>query len=188
MTIEEMLRKLNADPNVHEFTNAEIALGSMRSKRYTSTDDVIRWLENGEIVEFTNPNYSGKNVEFEINNHQNHKIWLSQLQGVFINHKNRDEIYSGVIKLKDGTEKIMLTLSSIDFYQIVKGRKFKVSVDENAIYMIDKKDERVISLLKAHHGDYFQVVEYIFKKLDTEEYDLIDGMTKLGRCCDLTEV
>lgn len=187
MTIEEMMRKLKANPNTQEVTKAEMILGSMRSKRYTS-DDVIRCLENDEIIEFTNPKYSGENVEFEINNNQNHKIWLSQLQGVFINHKNRDEIYGGVIKLKDSTEKLMLTLSSQGFYELVKGRKFKVSLDQNAIYMIDKKDERVISLLKKHNGNYSRVVDYIFEKLDTEEYDLIEGMTKLGRCYDLTEI
>ena len=116
----------------------QMALGYGMGKRpYSSTDNIIRWLDNGEIVEFTSPNFIGENVEFEINNNKNHKIWFSQLQGVFMNDKNKNEIFTGNIKLKDGTEELMLTLSSREFYELVKKRKFKVSVDNNAFLLID---------------------------------------------------
>lgn len=35
---------------------------------------VERWLEDGSFIEFTNPSFTARNVEFEINNNSYNKI------------------------------------------------------------------------------------------------------------------
>ena len=146
----------------------QTALGYGWGKRMPnplSYNGIIRWLDNGMIVEFTKPvfNASDTNVEFEINNNPNHKVWLSQLQGVFMNDDNRGELYCGLMTLKDGTENVIRELSSLEFWDIVKDRKFRVSIDNNARLLIDERNTQVRAL-----SNYFKVVDYIFEKLDTK--------------------
>jgi hypothetical protein len=192
MTIDEMISKRSNDDRYEFITEddkkRQMALGYGWGKRIgNSSFGVDRWLDNDTTIEFTNPKFTNRNVEFEINNNPNHKIWLSQLQGVFMNDNNRGELYSGLMTLKDGTKKAIRTLSPQKFWDIVKGRKFRVSIDENARLLIDDWNEQVRRLLMLHR-DYSKVVDYIFEKLDAKEYNLITGMTKAGRCYDLIEV
>lgn len=196
MTIDEMISKLKNNDRYEFITEddkkRQMALGYGWGKRIPNTSSYhgeIRWLDNGSVIEFTHPvfNASDTNVEFEINNNPNHKIWLSQLQGVFMNDNNRGELYSGLMSLKDGTENIMRTLSPQIFWDIVKGRKFRVSIDDNARLLIDGQNEQVRTLLMLNRN-YFKVIDFIFEKLDAKEYNLITGMTKAGRCYDLIEV
>ena len=177
-------------PLTEDEKKRQLALGYGWGKRIpSSSDGVIRWLDNGETIEFVNPvfNASCTNVEFEINNNPHHKIWLSQLQGFFMNDDKKGELYGGVIQLKDNTQKFLREFSTDEFCKLVKGRKFRVSVDENAKLLIDDRNEQVRRLLITHK-DYFKVLEYIFDKLETKQYELITGMTKAGRCYDLIEL
>lgn len=177
-------------PLTEDEKKRQLALGYGWGKRIpSSSDGVIRWLDNTETIEFVKPvfNASYTNVEFEINNNPHHKIWLSQLQGVFMNDNKMGELYCGVIQLKDNTQKLIREFSSEEFCEFVKGKKFRVSVDEKAKLLIDERNDRVKTLLITHKN-YFKVLDYIFEKLETKQYDLITGMTKAGRCYDLIEV
>lgn len=176
MTIDEMER--------------QIALGYGWGKRlsHSGSDGIIRWLNNNEIIEFTNPNFTSRNVEFEINNDPNRKIWLSQLQGLFINENEKGVIYFGNIYLRDNNEIGTRSLTSEKFWDIVKNKRFQVSIDDDAHLLIDEQNERVRMQLIENNYDLFKLVDYIFEKLETKEYNLIKGMTREGRCYDLREI
>ncbi|MBQ2856417.1 MAG: hypothetical protein IJE78_04700 [Bacteroidaceae bacterium] len=186
--IEDMER----NPFVRKMTEDEmqrqIALGYGWGKRIPAAlDGVIRWLDNKDIVEFTNPRFTNTNVEFEINHDSNHKIWLSQLQYLFINDDIKGELYTGCLYLKDNTEKYLRSLSPEKFWNTVKGKKFQVFIDENARLLIDEKNEKVRTQFIIHNN-WFKLVGFIFEKLEAKEYDSITGMTRQGRCYDLKEI
>jgi len=168
----------------------QIALGYGWGKRlsYPSSDGIIRWLNNNEIIEFTNPKFTSRNIEFEINNNPNHKIWLSQLQGLFINENEKGVIYYGSIYLRDNNELITRSLTSDKFWDIVKDKRFQVSIDDGAHLLIDERNELVRTQLILNNNDIFKLINYIFEKLETKEYNLIKGMTREGTCYDLREI
>ena len=182
MTISEIESKY--EPLTDDEMKRQIALGYGWGRRPTPKYvGVDRWLNDGSIIEFTNPTFTARNVEFEINNNSYNKIWLSQLQGVFINDDNPGHLYEGVIYLKDNTVRRLREFDSDSFWNFVKGKKFRVQVDRDAFLLINEKNDRVRSF-----RTYKEAVDYIFKKLDAKQYDLIEGMTKTGTCYELIEI
>lgn len=190
MTIDEMTRKFSDRKITKDEMERQIALGYGWGKRlsYPNSDGIIRWLEDNEIIKFTSPKFTSRNVEFEINNDPNHKIWLSQLQGLFMNENEKGTIYLGKIYLRDKTEILARSLLPENFWEIVRDKKFQVSIDEDAHLLIDEQNERVRIQLLANNNDYFKIVDFILNKLETKEYNLIKGMTRQGRCYDLREI
>lgn len=161
----------------------EVALG-IHTFKVGGQDGICRWLDIGAIVEFTAMEHSGQfNAQYEINGRQDHKIWFSQLSGVYLNPNDLSCVAESDIFFKDGNEMTIRSLSPMSFWNKVKGKKFRVSVDCDFPIVIDVWNEKVRKLRTMR-----QVVTYIAENLDKENYEAVKGMTKKSIMYSLTEV
>ncbi len=73
------------------------------NKTIKSSGECIRFLNPGDIIQFTNSvNYS-QNSEYEINYNPNWKIWYSQLSDFFFTDEfDLNSIYTPQVQFKDG--------------------------------------------------------------------------------------
>lgn len=150
----------------------EMALGIRGFKPAYTGGDVCRWFDAGEIIEFTGVKHTFANAEFEINGKANHKIWFSQLNGVYL-HSHTTECAAGVLTLKDGRELSLYNMRSDAFWSLVRGKKFRVLICEDFPVSIDRKNDKVRALKTLE-----KITNYIFTNLDNENYDAVEGMTK----------
>lgn len=162
----------------------QIALGYGAGKSIRiQTGGIVRWLDDGSVIEFTSANIYTSNAEFEINNDPNHLVWFSQLNALFIDKDDVEKLYTGSIQLKGTEPRLIRDIFPDDFWNMVKNKKFKVIVDDNGFIQINEKDERVQRI-----GQISEVCKFIKNKLDAKDYDAIKGMTKESRCYDLVEI
>ncbi|MBD5300954.1 MAG: hypothetical protein HDS17_05740 [Bacteroides sp.] len=148
----------------------------------TCVGEEMRWLDDGQIITFTNPRFTFDNVEFTINNRSVQKIWLSQLCR---------PLYSGdvtnlqisTIKLKNGQYKFPYKFNPNSFWALVKGRKFKVHLNPKRVYQPNKRHE-VVKQLVTYEKIYNYVQEHILKG----EYSLIKDVLIPDRAYDLEEI
>ncbi len=141
--------------------------------------DVKRWIDHGEIVEFTDPVFTSRNAEFAINHNEKHKIWFSQLDDIFINPFpetfNDMAIIPGIFKdLHQDVDR---------FWKIVKGKKFRVSVNQDFSYVINW--EHQVCYQFANYGD---ALKYYFENYKQKHYDSINGMLKHSFCYSFEEI
>ena len=161
----------------------QIALGYGYGKPLrVYNSDKLRYMEDGEIIEFTSPHPTMQNIRFNINNDKSREIWLSQLQGVFIDLHSPNKLFEGEIIFKDGERKGLSDFNNNTFCDAVKGKRFRVEIDTNCFLRIDDKNEKV------RGKSYFEVCDYIFMKLDEKDYQSLKGMTKQAACYSLIEV
>ena len=158
------------------------ALGLM--KIHTNCGNTTRWLVNDSEIEFTAVNEQNDfNYEFEINGSSNHLIWFSQISGVHLNPDDVSQFTSPTINWKDGTQTLIIDLFPMEFWQKVKGKRFKVLVESDFPIMIDKWNPMVQEL-----GTIKAVTDYIAENLDNENYDAVNGMTKAATAYAFVEV
>lgn len=152
-------------------------------------DGVMRWLENGEIVEFKQPCMTSNNVKFYVNGERNREFWFSQLNGVYIDIEQPNTLECGTICFKNGSQARLFDYNSRTFIDAVKNKKFKVVINEHYFLRIDEKNDKVKNI-GYQHGMmvYDSVCEYIFNKIDEGNYSAIKGMAKKAFCYDLIEV
>lgn len=161
-----------------------MALGyGMGKKIYKGEIFVRRWINTGDEIEFTNPEFWSDNVEFQINNNQNCKLWLSQLQGLFVN-EDFTKIGGSVLNMKDGNQLFINNISCDDFWDIVKNKKFTAVVDEKFFLRINW--EWVIE--KGFSSKIDQLLPFISSCLKTGDYQAISGVTEEHRCYNLSEI
>lgn len=151
----------------------------------STIDTNRRWLDNGDIIEFTSIIKScGSNAEFAINNDPNHRIWLSQLRGAYLNPNNLDISIWPDITFKDGTEIIIDYKIGYDrFWAIVKGKKFRVEIEIDSLVKINERNEQVRKL-----GSVDAIVSYIDENLSNHKYSAVIGMTKKATLYSFIEV
>lgn len=162
----------------------EYALGMHLIKAYSGEDGICRWMEDGDVVEFTAADFKGQyNAEFQINNRGNHKIWFSQLNGVFLNPYDSNDVITPQISFKDGTNQVIRNMLPSGFWNLVRGKKFRASVGYAYPVALNIWNEKVKELRTIG-----KIVSYIFDNLDNENYDAVKGMTKASRSYFLAEV
>ena len=162
----------------------ETALGLHRFKSYDWSDGICRWLNDGEIIEFTaikvKNNY---NAEFEINHEATRQMWLSQFRGIYLNPNKLNHGVLPTHTLKDGTELDFYHMSPMQVWRKISGKRFRVSINADYPIVIDEWNEKVCVL-----STISKVVAYLNENLDSENYDAVHGMTKVARCYELIEV
>lgn len=162
----------------------ETALGLHRFKFYDRSDGICRWLNDGEIIEFTaikvKNNY---NAEFEINHDATRQMWLSQFRGIYLNPTKLDHVVVPSHTLNDGTELDFRHMSPMQVWRKISGKRFRVSINVDYPIVIDEWNEKVRALSTTS-----KVVAYLNENLDSENYDAVHGMTKVARCYELIEV
>lgn len=137
---------------------------------------VKRWIDDGEVVEFTKVNFTSRNAEYEINHNQNHKIWFSQLDDIFINpfaetKENQTVVISLFEKMPNLQE------NPQNFWAYVKNKRFRVSVNTDYSYVIDWD-----SPICSQFVTYQDALDYYFENFKKGNFEAIKGMLKHSRC------
>lgn len=104
---------------------------------------IKRYLENDTVIEFTDPIFTGENVEVSINHNPSHKMWLSQFKGFYADIIEENPLYSSITLKKEGK----LNFYNMDghtFWNLVEKKQFKVSVE--FYYKICWKEKRNLTL------------------------------------------
>lgn len=163
-------------------TKREMALGILNKPTYRGDYSIERYMRQDDVVSFKLINHKNDfNAEFSINDNTNNRIWLSQLNRVFIEHE-RLELSCGIIWYKNGEHKLMGGMMVHDFLTSVEGRCFRVEIN-NDLYAIDLWDSRCINL-----GNCGEIQKYIKKAFEEERYNDVKGMTKSMPCYSLKEI
>ena len=140
--------------------------------------NVVRWLEDGQIIRFTNVRFTEKNAEFTINENENHKMWFSQFDDIFLNpfpsSKEDLAICSPVWQ--------RFHEDPWSFWEYVKGKTFKVSIVEKYCCIINFKSPN------CPQTTYRDAMEYYLNNFLKNNYQAIDGILKQARCYNLVEL
>lgn len=154
-------------------------LSSFNRVRSANNSTDRRWLENGEIIEFTNVRFTEYNAEFEINHSVGCKIWFSQLDNIFVN------------PLPDSFEDFAVLSQTWKnfhddpwkFWDYVKGKKFRVTIDTKHFCIINNEHEIVQELVMLD-----KLLKYYYDNYKAGNYEIIKGMLKQVRCYCFDEV
>ena len=168
-------------PGSREITPREIAMGALSKPLYRGDYSEIRYMDNNDKVSFKVLNRkSDFNWEFYVNGDTTHKIWFSQLNGIYMFREGTD-LYGGVLSLKGQKPKLMALISPNEFWNMVQGKRFNVTIET---------DKFVIDFWHPHcqgknAGDLAKEID---KALNEKRYDYVKGMTKPRTLYHLTEI
>lgn len=99
---------------------------------------VKRYFQDGDIVCFTDCTLFSDNALFGINDNPQWEIWFSQLNKIFIDD-NIEDIRCSLIELLDGNCIGIFELDMSEFYDIVRGKKFQVSIDSHVFGAVNRE-------------------------------------------------
>lgn len=138
-----------------------------------------RWLADGEIINLSVNKRTSKNVEFKVNNDDNHLIWFSQFSAVLLRLSDL-KLVSGEIKLKDGKTLFLCNIQIDDFIEIIKNKTFKVICNEDgAVANFEERNPpcrtytAYVDLIRelVNRGELDKAASYLSP---TREYSLIE--------------
>ena len=144
----------------------------MMHKPISSGDDIIRFLNNNDIIEFTDCINTSNNSEYVINNDSSRKIWYSQLAQFYMTEDM--VLFVTCVQFKTGEEVEFLNIDSWDLFKRCKGKKFQVYIPSNS-YTFNKKsriwDEKGIY-------NYKEMYEYIVACIKENAFECIGDILK----------
>ena len=150
-------------------------------------DGEKRFFIAGEIVSFTGCLRTMNNAKFEINNDSNWYIWFSQLNMFFLDEELSTEFHDSTITFLDGTVKEIPDLGPDEFYELVKGKRFRVDIDSSVFGAFNIKSTVWDELPDRY---YSTAHKFVVKCIENNEYgklrDLVKGSNT--KCYDFIEV
>ena len=165
-----------------KLTQHQIALLTAHVTPNRPAHPIMRWLDNGSIVEFTDPSFTYSNAEFSINYDSSHKIWFSQIANFGLDD-NLELVCCNMI-FQNGTTKSLVSMSVDDFWKDVQGKEFEVCVPDNILYVFNKNSD-VWS--KEGLYNYKEAWEFVVKCAENEQYSKIGDLIKPGSIYALVE-
>lgn len=153
--------------------NKAMLLSSFQRACTIRNSNEKRWLEDGEIIEFTDVRFTEHNAEFEINHNQDFMIWFSQLDDIYVNPlpENLDDF----VILSQTWQSFHD--DPMKFWNYVKGKKFRVKVDVKHFCIINRNHKIVEELIFMD-----KLLKYYFDNYSAGKYEAIKGMLKKVRC------
>lgn len=120
---------------------------------------IDRFLDNGQVVEFTDPIFTSANVEFSINNNENQKMWFSQFDVVIVRISDKGELLGFELPLfpVNGGKKQFLKMDAYEFAKTVKNKKNRVNSFQSII--LNRKSETARQKCFTNLGQYAKYVE-----------------------------
>ena len=148
-------------------------------------DPVQRWMDEGDIVSFSDPRRQGRyNAEFKINGCANWLIWFSQLYTLFYT----GDLDNGSVcsfKLKDGSYVFPSELPFDKFWKAIEGKRFKVSIDPTPCFRVNNDSPKVQCL---PFNETSKIYEYVHNHILEGGIESVKEMLKPTRCYDLVEI
>lgn len=153
------------------------------NQRRSFGDDEIRFLNDGETIQFTNCTNYSENSVYEINNTPNWKIWYSQLANYFLD--NELNILVTKVEFKDGSSFAFASLDSAELYQKCKGKRFRVTIENELKYTFTNKSE---TAEKKGLYSLQSIYDYIDLCVNTNRIGDIGDLLKIARAYSLKEI
>lgn len=141
------------------------------------------WLNDEEIIEFTNFEYYSQNVKFEINHDKYREIWLSQFTDFFLSDDL--EIYNSLIVFKGQEGKPIRDYDMDDLCNRLKDKKFQVVIDNRGKYVFNKKSDLWNSVPLITYQDAY---DYIVKCVNNNRISDIGSLLKTANYYHLIEI
>lgn len=143
-----------------------------------------RFLVDGEIIEFSSCQKTYNNAEFTINDDVSRKKWFSQLQQPGFSEDLKIIAFAG-IKFQNEEPCGIYKISSEDFVEKVKGKKFKVEVFDNICYTINRQS----NTLRTLSNQTIQgVINFVIKCIDNDKIEDLGDLIKTGSLYNLIEI
>lgn len=140
------------------------------------------WLNDGEIIRFTNRKVtSSNNAEYEINGDPYVSIYFSQLECKAVNKQLN--AWGCKLFLKDGSQKNIYELNESDFWNIVKGKTFQVDIFSDVPFVINPRSKKLKMFVK-----YNQVLEFVRKCFNEDRFEDIEDLLLKRNVYALTEI
>ena len=153
------------------------------NQRRSFGDDEIRFLNDGETIQFTNCTNYSENSVYEINNTPNWKIWYSQLANYYLDEDL--QVMVTKVEFRNGTGYTFESLDSADLYNKCKGKRFKVTIVHELKYTFNKKSE---TAEKKKLFSYQAVYDYINTCVNTNRFGDIGDLLKTAKAYSLKEI
>lgn len=148
------------------------------------SDNVKRWMDEGDIVSFSFNKSRGENVEFKINGRNDWLIWFSQLYTQFYSGDlENPQICS--FKLRNGNYVFPHELPYNRFWDAIKGRRFKVTIDPKPCFCVNKQSKKFQAL---PFETINEVYKHVHEKILAGDIDSVETVLRPARCYDLVEV
>ena len=154
----------------------------MHQRRRASGDD-IRFLDDGQIIRFTDCRNTANNSEYTINNAPNCKIWYSQLSDFFFNDEL--EMALMIIAFKDGSVERFFDIDSAVFYNRCQGKTFRVVIDSEFKYAIDKESSIFFDRCR---GSYAKAYDYLRECFERRDFNAIGDLLRIKNAYCLEEI
>lgn len=149
-----------------------------------------RWLEDGQVVEFIEPEFRGKNAEFSIENQSGQSIWFSQLSKVAMNEDLTASTCS-VIKFKGERESPIAHKfrNASEFWNAVRNKQFNVKVIGNG-FIVNHTNPKTEKFMKcaANARSEQNVFDYVVDCIKTGRKHEAEGMILRYKIYALTEI
>lgn len=143
----------------------------------------MRWLNDDEIIEFTNPRFKSQNVEFEINNSGDRKMWLTQFINIFLDEELN--LISSTITFKGEKPTLMRKYNANDLWKLLQNKKFKVKCNEKSEFAFNRNSQKGVAM---GFRTFVEARDYIRECITSGRISDIGDLLKDGICYDLTEV
>ena len=141
------------------------------------------FLNDGEIIEFTDREPHLANTKFTLNNNSRMSIWFSQLSQLFIT-QDLSMICLATILFINGTHQKISDFDSHTFGDAVQGRKFRVHKD-GPFYILNPYS---IILPNKNFSSDQECIDYIRDCVNNNKIEEIGDMLKTAYGYDLIEV
>ena len=157
---------------------------------------IMRWLEDAQEIQFDNPIFRGNNAEFSIINKPYQKIWFSQISSIGISEDFNTPLSDEIIFKGHPQCYIFEKFKSAnEFWNAVKGKKFKVTIKGKGFCLNQGSD--VVKSLKAKNalgrGISVENIEksifdYIRQSVKNGDVSHVSGTLKNKTAYRLTEI
>lgn len=146
--------------------------------------DKQRFLEDGEIIEFSSCMRTYNNAEFTINDDVSRKIWYSQLAQPGLRKDFKTVAFAG-IQFLDGSVFVIEKMSVDEFVAKVRDKRFKVEEYGNISYTINKQSKTLKNKAIQSIRD---AIIFAFECVQSEKYEDLGDSIKPSNLYNLFEV
>ena len=145
-------------------------------------DHEVYYLNNGEIIEFTDRECRSNNSKFELNNNPVRKIWFSQLSQFFFDKEDFRMCYA-TMKI-NGKDEAIYEFDDVSFWEIVQGKKFRVD-SHASLYVVNWNS---VIIITKNLENYSDLQNFVKKCIDGNNFDEIGDLLKTAQLYDLIEL
>lgn len=167
-----------------QHARAILGLKSRHTRYYQELGD-YRYLNDGDIVRFTKCERTYANAEFEINDNTKWKIWFSQLNQIYLFSDLREGFKVPIIYCSEFGAKFIPDLKVDEFCALVKGKEFKVNVDNDTFGAINDRSSVWHKLSDNTYGTAYQ---FIIDCIENYNLDDLGDLVKVTKLYNLIEV